>query len=192
HQAYELKDYRSLPLLENIKELYKIEQNCKDLDFDAPLPVRQEQPQPIIDQIKSWLNDNPALSLESGLKRTNTPPKSRLGKAITYLTNQWDSLVEFLKDSKLPLDNGEVERAIRPVAIGRKNYLFAGSRRGAKNAAVIYSLLAGCALNDIKPDIYMKDILTKLVNNWPANRIDELLPHNWKELNQKEIISVSK
>jgi len=173
YQAYEQKDYRALPVLEKIKRLYQIEKESTGLDAEAHLLLRQEESKPVIDEIQNWLAENAA----------SIPPKIRLGKAITYISNQWTSLIEFLKDSRVPIDNGGVERAIRPLALGRKNYLFAGSVRGAQNAAVIYSLLAGCALNDIKADEYFNDILYKLVNYWPSSRIDELLPHRWKKSN---------
>jgi transposase len=177
YEAYELKDHRAMPILEYIRDLYTIEANHRDGSDSDRLAARQSQSRPIIDAIQAWLNTH----------GDAIPPKSRLGKAVIYLRNQWSSLTRFLEDGRLPLDNGEVERAIRPVAIGRKNYLFAGSRRGARNAAGIYSLIASCALNDIPPDLYLRDVLDKIVNHWPASKLDELLPDRWKELHRQNL-----
>jgi len=175
-KAYDQKDLKALPVIHWIKKLYLIEKESKD-DPSERLNLRQTQSKPVIEEIKKWINEN----------ARKIAPHTALGKAVIYLTNQWDSLIRFLDDPRLPLDNGEVERAIRPVAVGRKNYLFAGSKRGARNAAVIYSLLATCELNDVNPYHYFKDILEKLSNNWPNNRIKELLPDRWKTLNTQEM-----
>lgn len=112
-----------------------------------------------------------------------------IGQAITYIRNQWTRLTRFLEDGRIPLDNGGVERTIRPVAIGRKNDLFAGSCRGARNAASIYSLMATCALNDVQPDQYLADVLDKLIHDWPAKAIDDLLPDRWKILFGQDTLS---
>ena len=172
YKAYDQNDLNAFPVLEMIKELYRIERESGS-DESERLKRRQTESKAVIDQLNDWLKVN----------HSKFPPLSLMGKAATYLSNQWESLTQFLNDGKLPLDNGEVERAIRPVAVGRKNYLFAGSKRGARNAAVIYSLLATCELNGVNPYDYFKDILDKLANNWPANQIDDLLPDYWKKLN---------
>jgi len=172
YKAYDQNDLRAFPVLEMIKELYRIDREAGS-DESERLKRRQTESKAVIDKLKQWLEEN----------HSQFPPLSLMGKATTYLSNQWESLTQFLNDGKLPLDNGEVERAIRPVAVGRKNYLFAGSKRGAQNAAVIYSLLSTCELNDVNPYDYFKDILDKLANNWPANQIDDLLPDRWKERN---------
>lgn len=179
HEAYEQKDFRAVPILKMIRDLYAIEETVKDMDPAERLVARQTQTQPIIESIRQWLDENVDAN----------PPKTRIGKAIIYMRNQWTSLTRFLEDGRLPVDNGEVERAIRPVAIGRKNYLFAGSRRGGHNAAVIYSLLATCALNDVQPDQYLRDVLDKLMRGWPAKKIDDLLPDRWKELFGRNTLS---
>jgi transposase len=181
HEVYELKDLRALPVLELIRNLYAIEDDCRDHNAEDRLAARKSRSRPIIDAIQKWLENHV----------DTIPPKTRIGQAITYMRNQWISLTRFLEDGRLPLDNGEVERAIRPVAIGRKNYLFAGSRRGARNAAAIYSLMATCALNDIQPDKYLADVLDKLIHDWPAKRIDNLLPDRWKELFGQDTLSRS-
>lgn len=179
HEAYEQGDLRGLPILESIRDLYAIEDEYHDRKDSDRLEARKTRSQPILDAIRQWLDDH--------VDAIN--PKSRIGQAITYMRNQWPSLIRFLEDGRIPLDNGGVERAIRPVAIGRKNYLFAGSRRGARNAASIYSLMATCALNDVQPDKYLADVLDKLIHDWPAKAIDDLLPHRWKELFGQDTLS---
>jgi transposase len=179
HDAYELKDFRALPMLEWIRDLYAIEEKHKDKPPEDLLAARQTMSYPIIESIRQWSDENVG----------RVPPETRIGKAIRYMRNQWPSLLRFLEDGRIPLDNGEVERAIRPIAIGRKNYLFAGSRRGARNAAAIYSLMATCALNDIQPDRYLSDVLDKLMRNWPAKKIDDLIPDRWKELFGQNMLS---
>jgi transposase len=109
-------------------------------------------------------------------------PKSPLGKAIAYSLNQWDALNRYVDDPMLEIDNNLSERTLRMVVIGRKNYLFAGSEAGAWRAAIIYRLVASCKLNDIDPFRYFRDVLTR-VSTHPADRIDELLPSEWKKLN---------
>ena len=108
-----------------------------------------------------------------------------MGKAITYSLNQWDVLLRYADDPILDIDNNLAERTLRMVVIGRKNYMFAGSEAGAKRAAIIYSLVASCKLNDIDPFAYFDDVLRK-VSTHPASRIDELLPNNWKKSNAQE------
>ncbi len=180
HEAYEQGDLRGLPILEKIRELYAIEdENTRTGMTVERLEARKTRSQPILDTIRKWLEDHVDA----------IPPKTRIGQAITYMRNQWISLTRFLEDGRIPLDNGGVERAIRPVAIGRKNYLFAGSRRGGRNAAAIYSLMATCALNDVQPDKYLADVLDKLIHDWPAKAIDDLLPHRWKELFGQDTLS---
>ncbi len=93
--------------------------------------------------------------------------------------NQWTALNRFLDDGRLPIDNGEVERAIRVVAVGRRNYLFAGSDAGAERAAVMYTVLGSCALAEVDPLAYSRDVLAKLAGGWKSNRLDELLPAAW-------------
>ena len=109
-------------------------------------------------------------------------PKSPIGKAISYSLNQWEALNRYVDDPILEIDNNLSERTLRMVVIGRKNYLFAGSKAGAWRAAVIYSLVASCKLNGIDPFRYFRDVLGR-VSTHPADKIDELLPSQWKKLN---------
>jgi len=107
-------------------------------------------------------------------------PKSPIGKAVTYLLNQWDALLRYLDDPILEIDNNLSERTLRMVVLGRVNYLFADSEAWARRAANIYSLVASCKLNEIDPFAYFSDILVR-ISTHPADKIDELLPGNWKK-----------
>ena len=107
------------------------------------------------------------------------PSGSSIAQAIRYGFNQWDGLLRFLDDGRIEIDSNTVERAMRPVALSRKNALFAGSDEGAENWAMLASLIETCKLHGINPEAYFTDALTKLVNNWPNRRLGELLPWAW-------------
>ena len=107
------------------------------------------------------------------------PPSSTLAKACAYSINHWTALLRFLEDGRLSLDNNLCELQIRSLAVGRRNYLFAGSDAGAEHAATLYSLLRTCALHGIDTYAYLVDLLRKLAEGWPDRRIDELLPESW-------------
>lgn len=108
------------------------------------------------------------------------PPGTSLHRALTYAINQWDALNRYVKDGRLPIDNGAAERAITRAAVGRKNFLFAGSDAGGERAATIYSVLGSCMLAEVEPWAYVRDALEKIANGWSAKRLDELLPMAWK------------
>jgi transposase len=107
-----------------------------------------------------------------------TLPKSSLGKAINYALNNWRALCRYLNHGELEIDNNRSERAIRPVAIGRKNWLFAGSREGGKNAAIIASFIATCKEHKLNPQRYLQDVITRLTAGADLD-LDQLLPGNW-------------
>jgi hypothetical protein len=107
------------------------------------------------------------------------PPRGGLADAIRYGLTRWNALCRFLDDGRIELDNNTVERAIRPIALGRKNHLFAGSDGGAARWALVASLLAAAKLNNVEPFTYLKDVLECLSNGHPMSRLDELLPWNW-------------
>ena len=119
--------------------------------------------------MKTWL--------EAELQRI--PPRSGLGDAIRYALTRWAELSRFLEDGRIALDTNTVKRAIRPVALGRKNHLFAGSEGGAQRWAVIASLLTTAKLNDVEPHAYLSDVLERLSQGHPMSQIDDLLPWNW-------------
>ena len=105
--------------------------------------------------------------------------KSLIAEAIRYGLSHWDGLTRFLDDGRIELDTNIVERGIRPIALNRKNALFAGHDQGAENWACIASLIETCKLHGVDPQAYLTDVLTKLVNLWPASRLDELMPWAW-------------
>jgi transposase len=172
--ALDTDPVRAARLLVLWGKLYDIERQAKEEHFSSAqvLEARQKQAKPILAEIKSVLNEY----------KDQVRPKSPMGKAITYSLNQWGALNRYVDDPMLEIDNNLSERTLRMVVIGRKNYMFAGSEAGAWRAAVIYSLVASCKLNDIDPFKYFRDVLAR-VSTHPADRIDELLPSEWKKLN---------
>ena len=154
--------------------LYDIERKARDENYSSVqlLEARQKQAMPILAEIKTALDEYKNQAL----------PKSPIGKAVTYSLNQWEALNRYVDDPMLDIDNNLSERTLRMVVIGRKNYMFAGSEAGAWRAAIIYSLVASCKLNEIDPFRYFRDVLAR-VSTHPANKIDELLPGEWKNLN---------
>lgn len=157
--------------LEKFNALYSIERRCKDeqLSFEQITEVRQREAVPILNELHQWM---------LGANKTLLP-SAAISEAIGYSLARWDRLCHYTSDGMLNPDNNPVERSIRPVAVGRKNYLFAGSHKGAQRLALIYGLIGTCKLNNVNPYDWLKDVLSK-INSWPINRVHELLPHNWK------------
>ena len=152
--------------LARIAGLYAVEADIRGQTAEQRRQVRQRRSKPILEALKPWLERQ--LTLVSG--------KSRIAKAIRYALSRWQGLSRFLDDGRVELDSNVVERAIRPITLGRKNHLFAGSDGGAQHWAVLASLIATCKLNDVDPYAYLADVLAKLVARHPMSRIDELLP----------------
>jgi transposase len=161
-------------------KLYEIEKRAKEEKYDSTqlLEARQKESKPILNEIKAVLNEY----------KDQVLPKSPMGKAIIYSLNQWEALNRYVEDPILEIDNNISERTLRTVCIGRKNYLFAGSDNGARRAANIYSLVASCKLNGIDPFAYFRDVLSR-ISTHPMDRIDELLPSNWKPPEKKAEIA---
>lgn len=111
---------------------------------------------------------------------TRIPGRGRLAEAIRYALSRWEALSLFLDDGRVELDTNPVERAIRPVTLGRKNHLFAGSDGGGARWATVCSLLETAKLNGVEPYAYLSDVLRRMIDGHPASRLDELLPWNWK------------
>ena len=155
--------------LARLKKLYEIETDIRGLPPEVRRNIRQQQSKPIVDALKPWL--------EATLARVSKG--SKLGKAIRYGLRHWDGLCRFLDDGRIEIDSNTVERSIRGLALTRKNALFAGHDEGAKNWAMIASLLETCKLNGVDPLAWLTDVLTKLVNRWPASRIEELMPWSY-------------
>lgn len=159
-------------MLEQIKSLYQVEYEAKDkklLTSEKHLLLRKDKSALIVKAMAKYLSE------QAGLH----PPKSPMGKAIKYAQNNWQELTCFLGDAKIPLDNNASERALRIIALGRKNYLFAGNDNAAANLAGLYSLVASCELHGINPEEYLADILIR-VHTHQQQKLDELLPHRWK------------
>ena len=120
--------------------------------------------------MKAWLQ----------MQFAQVPPRGSLADAIRYTLSRWDVLCCFLYDGRVELDTNTVERAIRPVTLGRKNHLFAGSDGGADRWATVCSLIATAKLNDVEPLAYLEDVLERMSNGHPRSRLDDLLPWNWR------------
>lgn len=158
--------------LGRIAELYAIEVAIRGQSAQARQVTRRVKSLPLVHAMKVWL--------EAQLNRI--PPKSALADAIRYALARWGALCRFLNDGRIELDNNTVERAIRPITLGRKNHLFAGSDSGAARWAVIASLVATAKLNEVEPFAYLKNVLERMSNGHPMARLDELLPWNWDRL----------
>ena len=155
--------------LERIAALYAIEKTIRGKSADERRAVRVEKVKPLVLALKTWLEEQ--LARVSG--------KSVIAEAIRYGLNHWDGLVRFLEDGRIELDTNIVERGMRPIALNRKNALFAGHDGGAENWACLASLIETCKLHGVDPQAYFADVLTKLVNLWPQSRLDELMPWAW-------------
>lgn len=149
--------------------LYEIEGLARELETDQRHRLRQLRSKPIADTLHEWLI----------LHRQRATDGTAIARAIDYCLGRWDALVRYLDDGRLPIDNNHIENRIRPIALGRSNWLFAGSLRGGQRAAAAMSLIQTAKLNGHDPHRYLSDILERLPTH-PANRIDELLPHHWK------------
>jgi transposase len=156
-----------------IRTLYRIEREAAELDSQQRHAMRQAQAKPVLEQLRNWLDRS----------LPQVPPQSTLGKALHYLHNQWPKLITYLEDGRIPLDNNAVERAIRPFAIGRKNWLFSNSQAGATASANLYSVLQTAKDNDLDPFDYLKHIFTHLPQAKTVEQIEALLPWNARALN---------
>jgi len=155
--------------LARIAALYAIEKTIRGRSANERRAVRQERSKPLVLELKAWFEKQ--LSRVSG--------KATIAEHIRYALNHWDGLTRFLDDGRIELDTNIVERSIRPLVLNRKNALFAGHDQGAENWACIASLIETCKLCGVEPQAYLTDVLTKLVNLWPASRLDELMPWAW-------------
>jgi transposase len=158
--------------LDRIGQLYAVEKEINGLVPDHRRRQRQERSKPIAAALAAWAE-------EIGRKLSR---KSELADAFRYMRARWAALNRCFDDGRLALDNNPAERALRCVAIGRKNYLFAGSDAGGRRAAVMYSLIESAKLNRLNPQHYLADVLTRIADH-PARHIDELLPWNWQPAN---------
>jgi transposase len=155
-----------------IRRVYRFEYlaDLKDCTPSERAELRQARSLPVFEKLKRW----------AIVTHATEPPSSDLARAAAYMLNQWEALTRFLYDGQLSPDNNLTEQQLRAIALGRKNYLFAGSHEAARRAAVLYSITRSCALRGVEPLAYLSDILPKLAGGWPRSRIDELLPGNWQ------------
>jgi transposase len=166
-EASKAGDERAAGAIALISKLYDVERETRDKDPGERLAIRQQRSEPILAELREWLLDT-----------TDVLPKSPLGKAVDYALGQWPRLVVFAGDGRVPIDNNAVERAIRPAALGRKNWLFAGNERGGRAAATWYTLLESAKRAGHNPHAYLADLLERLPGH-PINRLEELLPERW-------------
>ena len=150
-----------------IQQLYQIEANIREQQLlpDQVKAIRQEYSLPVLLEMEIWLKEEIYQVL----------PKSAIGIAFAYTLNLWPRLARYIDDGRFFIDNNLIENSIRPVALGRKNYLFAGSHEAAQQAAIIYSLLACCKINNIEPFAWLRQILS-VIPDYPANQLHILLP----------------
>jgi hypothetical protein len=159
-------------ILMHMQTLYELERQAQQeqLTVEQRYALRQEKALPILDTLHEWMKYN----------YQSVTPQSPIGKAIAYSLQRWDKLCVYTTNGALLIDNNLVENSIRPVALGRKNYLFAGSHNAAQRSAMIYSLLGTCRINNINPYDWLRDVFEKIPTH-PINKIEDLLPHNWKQ-----------
>jgi transposase len=158
--------------LQLIGRLYRLEHlaDLQQLTPGARSELRQERATSILDQLQRWFSTT----------HVSEPPSTELRKAADYVLNHWAALTRFVTDGRVSLDNNVCEQQLRDIALGRKNFLFAGSHEAAKRAAALYSLMRTCAQYGVPPLPYFTEVLAKLARGWDADRLDELLPHRWR------------
>ena len=169
--ALDSGDLRAAEPLEYIALLYDTERlaTSRNATPEERQQLRNQYARPAAQRLLAWAVKN----------QPTIEPKSPLYKGITFTINQWNSLLVYLEEGAIPIDNNSVEQRMRPVAVGRKNYLFAGSDIGAQRAAILYTLIAACTLANRNAFHYLRDVIDRLSRGWPQSRLDELLPENW-------------
>jgi hypothetical protein len=165
---YELADTSPVAteVLRRVALLYAIEDEVRGLSAEQRRAARHDRSRSIVDDLRQYLD----------ARNRQVSAKSKLGEAIRYALTRWDGLSRFLDDGRVDLDSNTVERSIRPLALNRKNALFAGSDEGGDNWAVIATLIENCKLSGINPHTWLTDTLARLANGHPANAVGELLP----------------
>lgn len=166
---------RSAQAMAYIRLLYDVEDQAKEkqLDSRARAALRQELALPRLAQFKAWLET------QQWGEGGGVLPKSPMGQAITYALNQWDALCVYVSDGDLAIDNNAGENTLRPIALGRKNWLFCGSDAGGQTAAILFSVIATCDRHKVNPFDYLRDVLARIPSQ-PISKLAELLPQNWK------------
>jgi hypothetical protein len=160
---------RAAQMLSMVRELYAVEEQAKELTDAARRELRQTRSVPMIGRIKTWLDAERQIVL----------PRSEMAKAFTYALNQWEALCVYASEGFLAIDNNAAERAMKRVAIGRKNWLFAGNDKAGETAAVLYSLIASAERHGVDPQRYLTSVLAKLPFT-PEGELEQFLPDVWK------------
>jgi len=171
HKAKEQDPARAHHVLAYVTQLYEVERATRDCDAATRQANRAEHAAPLLEKLGQWLEAEEFL------------PKSLIGKAATYTRNQWAALNRYVDDGDLSIDNNFAERAMRPIAIGRKNWLSVGSERAGDRAAVLISLVASCKNNFVEPWAYLKDVFTKMAHKPTEEQLAQLLPDVWLKAN---------
>jgi len=153
-----------------IQKLYRVEQRAKDLTAEDRYAYRREHARPILQTLRDWLDRS----------LPQAPPNTAVGKALNYLSNEWDKLVRYLKDGRLAIDNNRAENAIRPFVVGRKNWLFSDSVKGINASANLYSLIETAKANGLEPYVYLRHVYTELPKAQTVTDVEALLP--WQEM----------
>jgi transposase len=172
-KLYELAAVAKAPIateaVRRIDELFAIERAINGRPAEERLVVREEQAKPLVIELEAWLR----------AQQARVSRKSEIGKALAYALNHWTALTRFLEDGRICLSNNAAERALRGIAVGRRNWTFAGSDRGGERAAALYTLIETAKLNGIDPQAWLADVLARLPDH-PAKRLGDLLPWNWE------------
>jgi transposase len=172
-KLYELAAISEAPIaaeaVRRIDGLFAIEREINGKPAEERLSVRKERARPLVIELEAWLR----------VQHARVSRKSEIGKALAYALNHWAALSRFLDDGRICLSNNAAERALRGIAVGRRNWTFAGSDRGGERAAAIYTLIETAKLNGVDPQAWLADVLARLPDH-PVKRIGDLLPWNWR------------
>ncbi len=164
-----------------IKQLYAIEREAKEeeLEAEAIHALRQEQSVPLLDRFRTWADEQAITAL----------PKSPIGDALQYVLRRWESFTRYTTDGRLAIDNNVAERALRCVAIGRKNWMFCGSDRGGRTAAILFSMIASCKRHDVDAYAWLRDVLERIATI-RMSELPMLLPDRWEDPRQPATAAV--
>ena len=160
-----------LDAVQRIDALFDIERDINGSSAEERHTTRQAVSAPLVADLRQWL----------GEQRARLARGNEVARAIDYLLKRWTAFTRFLDDGRICVSNNAAERALRGIALGRKSWLFCGSDRGGQRAAVVYSLIVTARMNDVDPQAWLADVLSRIADH-PAHRLDELLPWNWAKL----------
>jgi transposase len=179
-KLFELADLRRAPMaieaVKRIDALFEIEREINGLAPEKRSKIRAARSRPLVADLETWLRAN----------RARLSSKSAMANAIDYMLKRWPAFIRFLDDGRICMRNNAAERAVRGIAVGRRNWTFAGSDAGGRRAAAMYTLIETAELNDVDPRAWLADVLTRLPD-YPARRLDEMLPWNWKPKQDQQV-----